>query len=106
MPKSHLFNGRYDANSYEYKLNDVFHRVKYTGDPIREHNSSIQLLSQFLDAQAEELGPIPTIDNADVAPVFLKATYIPRSYSAHARTIIFGRHSMVHLGENHNYVDK
>ena len=106
MPKSHRFNDRYDANSYEYKLNNVFHRVKYTGDPIREHDSSIELLSQFLDAQAEEHDPIPTIDNADVAPMFSKVTYIPRWYSAHARTTIFGRHSMVHLGENHNYADK
>ena len=87
-------------------MNHVFHRVKGKGDSIREDDSLMQSLSQFLDAQAEEHGPIPTIDNADVAPVFLKVTYIPRSYSAHARTIIFERHSMVHLGENHNYVDK
>ena len=106
VPKSHLFNGRYDANSWEYKLNDVFQRVKDMGDSIRKDDSLMQLLSQFLDAQAEELGPIPTIDNADVAPVFLKVAYVPRSYSAYVRTIIFGRHGMVHLGENFNYVDK
>ena len=106
VPKSHLFNGRYDANSWEYKLNDVFQRVKDMGDSIRKDDSLMQLLSQFLDAQAEELGPIPTIDSADVAPVFLKVAYVPRSYSAYVRTIIFGRHCMVHLGENFNWVDK
>ena len=44
-----------DANFWECKLSDVFHRVKDLGDSIREDDSLMQLLSQFLDAQAEEL---------------------------------------------------
>ena len=84
----------------------MFHPVKDMGDSIREEHYLMQLLSQFLDAQAKELAPIPTIDSADVVPVFLKVAYVPGSYSAYVRTIIFGRHGMVHLGENYNYVDK
>ena len=102
VPKSHLFNGRYDANSWEYKLNNVFHRVKDMGDSIREDDSFMQLLPQFLDAKSEGLAPIPTINSANVAHVFLKVANVPRSYSAYVRTIFFGRHGMVHLGENFN----
>ena len=39
VPKSHLFDGMYDANFWEYKLSDVFHRVKDLGDSIREDDS-------------------------------------------------------------------
>jgi len=58
----------------------------------------------FVEKRAQE-GEITLIDTAGIDSALLESVYLPQRYSEAVRTILFGRHGMVHLGENLRHAD-
>jgi hypothetical protein len=97
--KTGLFSHCKDEAAWEVKLDDTFNMIKNIGEIIREEIVYVGDFIEMVENKSIELGSVPMIDDVDIDPSLLQAVSVP-DRSAIIRTILFGRHGMVHLGEH------